>query len=226
MIFTSLSIKEPMDNFDLLRTLKYLPGIVLGLTIHEFSHALVASRCGDTTSREQGRVTLNPLKHIDPLGFIILLIAGFGWAKPVEFNEQKLKNPKTDVLKIAAAGPVSNALLAMLLSIIFVIWMKTITYDYSKVSAFIYESFRYAIYINWSLFIFNLIPIPPLDGSHFLLSYFKKNPAIYNWLYRYGSYLLFALIIGSTFTTINFFPIWPAIRFLGDGFLSLIGFRP
>ncbi len=212
-------------DFDLIRTLQYLPGIVLGLTIHEFSHAFVASKCGDTTSKEQGRLTLNPLKHIDPLGFIVLLIAGFGWAKPVEFNVQKLKNPKTDILKIAAAGPVSNALLAMVLSIVFVIWMKTITYDYSKVSAFIFDSFRYAIYINWSLFIFNLIPIPPLDGSHFLLSYFKKSPALYNWLYRYGSLLLFALIIGSIVTTINFFPIWPAIKFLGDGFLSVIGFR-
>jgi Zn-dependent proteases len=214
-----------MHNIDLLRTLKFLPGIVLGLTVHEFSHAFVAYKCGDTTSRDQGRITLNPLKHIDPLGFIILLIAGFGWAKPVEFNEQNLKNPKTDVLKIAAAGPVSNVLLAMVLSIIFVIWMKTITYDYGKVSAFIYESFRYAIYINWGLFIFNLIPIPPLDGSHFLLSYFKKFPALYNGLYRYGSFLLFALIIGSTITTFNFFPIWPVIRFLGDGFLSIIGFR-
>ena len=214
-----------MDNIDLLRTLKFLPGIVLGLTVHEFSHALMANKCGDTTSKEQGRVTLNPLKHIDPLGFVILLIAGFGWAKPVEFNEKNLKNPKTDVLKIAAAGPVSNALLAMVLSVIFVIWMRTITYDYSKVSSFIFEVFRYGIYINWGLFIFNLIPIPPLDGSHFLLSYFKKYPALYKGLYKYGSFLLFALIIGSAITPVNFFPIWPAIRFLGDGFLSIIGFR-
>jgi Zn-dependent protease len=212
-------------EFDLLRTLKFLPGIILGLTIHEFSHAFMASRCGDTTSKEQGRVSLNPLKHIDPLGFIVLLIAGFGWAKPVEFNEQKLKNPRVDVLKIAAAGPLSNVLLAMVLSVLFVLWMKTVSNDYSKVSAFIYEIFRYGIYINWGLFIFNLIPIPPLDGSHFLLSIFKKHPAVYNGLYRYGSYILFALIIGSTITTFNFFPIWPAIRFLGDGFLSVIGFR-
>jgi len=83
-----------MDNIDLLRTLKFLPGIVLGLTVHEFSHALMANKCGDTTSKEQGRVTLNPLKHIDPLGFVILLIAGFGWAKPVEFNEKNLKKPQ------------------------------------------------------------------------------------------------------------------------------------
>jgi Zn-dependent proteases len=212
-------------DFDLLRTLKFLPGIVLGLTVHEFSHALMASKCGDTTSKEQGRLTLNPLKHIDPLGFIVLLVAGFGWARPVEFNEQKLKNPKSDVLKIAAAGPISNALLAMILSVVFVIWMRTVTYDYSKVSSFIFEVFRYGIYINWGLFIFNLIPIPPLDGSHFLLSYFKKYPSLYKGLYKYGSIFLFALIIGSVITPVNFFPIWPVIRFLGDGFLSVIGFR-
>lgn len=212
-------------DFDLIRTLKFLPGIILGLTIHEFSHALMASRCGDTTSKEQGRVSLNPLKHIDPLGFIVLLVAGFGWAKPVEFNEQKLKNPRIDVLKIAAAGPLSNVLLAMVLSVVFVLWTKTVSNESSKVNSFIYEIFRYGIYINWGLFIFNLIPIPPLDGSHFLLSIFRKHPAIYNGLYRYGSYILFALIIGSMVTTINFFPIWPAIRFLGDGFLALIGFR-
>jgi Zn-dependent protease len=213
-------------DFDILRTLKFLPGIILGLTIHEFSHAIVASWCGDTTSKDQGRVTLNPLKHIDPLGFIILLVAGFGWAKPVEFNEQNLKNPKRDVLKIAAAGPLSNAILAMLLSVGFVLWMKTITYDYGRVHSFIFEVFRYGIYINWGLFIFNLIPIPPLDGSHLVFNYLKKYPSVYNGLYRYGSYLLLILIVGSMITKINFFPIWPVIRFFGDGFLSILGSRP
>ena len=76
-----------MDHFDILRTLKYLPGIIIGLTVHEFSHAIVAKWCGDNTATDQGRVTLNPLKHIDPLGFFLLLVAGFGWAKPVQFNE-------------------------------------------------------------------------------------------------------------------------------------------
>ena len=108
-----------MDFPDIQRILKFLPGIILGLTVHEFSHALVAHRCGDSTSKDQGRVTLNPLKHIDPFGFIMILVAGFGWAKPVQFNEQNLRNPKTDVIKIAVAGPLSNAVLAMILSVIF-----------------------------------------------------------------------------------------------------------
>src|SRR5664279_2720283 len=94
-----------MGGFDLARALKFLPVIILGLTVHEYCHALVAHLCGDSTSKDQGRVTLNPLKHIDPLGFIMLIFVGFGWAKPVQFNEQNLRNPKTDVIKIALAGP-------------------------------------------------------------------------------------------------------------------------
>src|SRR5664279_4391241 len=115
-----------MGNFDLVRVLKILPGIIIGLTVHEFCHALVAHMCGDSTSKEQGRVSLNPLKHIDPLGFLMLIFAGFGWAKPVQFNEQNLRNPKVDVIKIALAGPLSNAVIAMVLSIIFSLLSSTV----------------------------------------------------------------------------------------------------
>jgi len=209
-----------MDSIDILRTLKLLPGIILGLTVHEFSHALTAHRSGDSTSRDQGRITLNPLKHIDPIGFIMLLVAGFGWAKPVEFNEKNLKNPKRDVLKIAVAGPVSNALTAMLLSIIFAILYKTGSLNpYSLIT----QIFKYSIIINWGLFVFNMIPIPPLDGSHLLLAWFKKFPVLYSTLYRYGTFALLALLIGSAITKINLLPIWPLCSFLGEGFLSLMG---
>jgi Zn-dependent protease len=207
-------------DIDLVRTLKFLPGIILGLTVHEFSHAFVSKKCGDYTSSDQGRVTLNPLKHIDPLGFIMLLVAGFGWAKPVQFNEQNLRNPKTDVLKIAVAGPLSNALLAMILSMAFAVIYHFNPDSYYSVMS---EVFIYAIYINWGLFIFNLIPLPPLDGSHLAFHYFKRFPVLYENLYKYGSYLLFALIIGSVISKVNFLPIWPVIEFLGKGFLSLLG---
>lgn len=213
-----------MEGIDILRTLKFLPGIILGLTVHEFSHALIASRCGDTTSKEQGRITLNPLKHIDPLGFIMLLVAGFGWAKPVQFNEQNLRNPKKDIMKIAAAGPLSNAILAMVLSIIFLLAVDTGTSGYHRGHAIVYEMFMYGIYINWGLFIFNLIPLPPLDGSHLLLNYFRKYPRTHDILFKYGTFVLLGLIVISVVTKINVFPIWPVIKFLGDGFLSLFSF--
>jgi len=214
-----------MDNFDIIRILKFLPGIVLGLTVHEFSHAWVAHKCGDSTSKDQGRITLNPLKHIDLLGFIMLIVAGFGWAKPVHFNEDNLRNPKYDVMKIAIAGPLSNAIVAMILSILFSLYSVIIPEYPDQTLRIISEVFLFAIYINWGLFIFNLIPLPPLDGSHLLLNQFKRFPVLYENLYKYGSYVFLALILATVITKINFLPIWPAIRFLGEGFLSIVGYN-
>lgn len=209
-----------MDSFDILRTLKFLPGILLGLTVHEFSHAYISNKCGDTTSKDQGRITLNPLKHIDPLGFIMLLVAGFGWAKPVQFNEKNLQNPQTDIMKIAVAGPLSNVITAIVLSWIFALIYRIHPESYYSVLS---EVFLYAIYINWGLFIFNMIPLPPLDGSHLLLNYFRRYPRLYEGLYRYGTFILFGLIIGSVISKVNLLPIWPLIQFLGRGFLQVLG---
>jgi Zn-dependent protease len=214
-----------MGNLDLMRILIFLPGIILGLTVHEFSHAIVAHMCGDSTSKDQGRVTLNPLKHIDLFGFIMLLVAGFGWAKPVQFNEQNLRNPKYDVIKIALAGPLSNAAIAMILSFLFASFSKVAPINQSSGSQIVYEVILNAIYINWGLFIFNLIPLPPLDGSHLLFHQFKRFPVLYAGLYKYGSLLLFGLLIGTTLTKINFLPVWPLIQYFGEGFLSLVGYR-
>jgi Zn-dependent protease len=213
-----------MDHFDILRTLKYLPGIILGLTIHEYSHAMVAKLCGDNTAYDQGRVTLNPIKHIDPLGFILLLVAGFGWAKPVQFNEQNLHNPNRDVLKIAIAGPLSNALLAMILSVIMALTGGLMKNHPGDTMQIVYELLFYSIYINWALFIFNLIPLPPLDGSHLLFHPLRKYPDIYNWLYRYGSLALFGLLIFGMVSGKNILPIGSLINFFGQGFLGLIGY--
>ncbi len=214
-----------MENFDILRILKFLPGIILGLTVHEYCHALVAHKCGDSTSKDQGRITLNPFKHIDLLGFIMLIVAGFGWAKPVHFNEANLRNPKYDVMKIAIAGPLSNALTAIILSVLFSIFMAVTPAYHNPAIRIITEITLYAIYINWGLFIFNLIPLPPLDGSHLLLHQFKRFPILYDNLYKYGSYVFLVLILATMITKINFLPIWPAIKFLGEGFLSLVGYR-
>jgi Zn-dependent protease len=208
-----------MGNFDLERVLTFLPGIILGLTVHEYCHALVAHMCGDSTSKDQGRVTLNPLKHIDPIGFMMLIFVGFGWAKPVQFNEENLNNPKTDVLKIALAGPLSNAVLAMILSVIFSLVAAS-----SEMSEIVYNVFIYAIYINWGLFVFNLIPLPPLDGSHLLLHKLKSRPELYNAIFKYGSFLLFGLIIGSMVTKIDFLPIGSIMQFLTRWFLGIVGY--
>jgi Zn-dependent protease len=214
-----------MEQLDFARILKFLPGIILGLTVHEFSHAYMAKKCGDLTSEAEGRVTLNPFKHIDALGFIMLLVAGFGWAKPVQFNEANLRNPKKDVMKIAVAGPFSNAILAMIISVLFSIFSHFTAGNYSNGIQIINEVFLYAIYINWGLFIFNMIPFPPLDGSHLLLNQFKRFPRLYEGFYKYGSWIFFGLIIVTISTKINLLPIWPAVQFLGEGFLSLVGYH-
>jgi Zn-dependent protease len=206
-------------EFDLIRSLYFLPGIIIGLTVHEFCHAYVAKKCGDTTAEEQGRISLNPLKHIDPLGFIFLLLVGFGWAKPVQFNERNLRNPKYDIMKIAIAGPLSNAVIAMILSVIFTILPSYESDNYQTLVNII----LYAVYINWGLFVFNLIPLPPLDGSHLLLNQLRKFPDLYNHLYKYGSFIFVSLIFATILTKINFLPIWPVIQFLAEGFFSLTG---
>lgn len=211
-----------MGNLDLTRILEFLPGIILGLTVHEFSHAYMAKRCGDLTSEEQGRITLNPLKHIDALGFIMLIVAGFGWAKPVQFNESNLRNPQRDIVKIAIAGPLSNALLAILLSVVFAVFSDRVTTNYSGSFQIVRNILLYGIYINWGLFVFNLIPLPPLDGSHLLLSYFKKFPHLYEGFYKYGSYLFFGIILVSMVAKVNLLPIWPLVQILGNGVLSIL----
>jgi len=210
-----------LEFFDLSRILKFLPGVILGLTVHEFSHAWMAHRCGDSTSKDQGRVTLNPLKHIDIYGFLMLIAVGFSWAKPVQFREENLKNPGADVIKIALAGPLSNAVIAMVLSLLLSLSKIILPYG----SQLYYEVFIYTIYINWGLFVFNLIPLPPLDGSHLLFHQLRRFPELHNALYKYGSYLLFGLLIATFVTKVNLLPIWPVIQFLGEGFLSLVGYK-
>ena len=165
---------------------------------------------------------MNPLKHIDPLGFIMLIVAGFGWAKPVQFNEQNLRNPRIDVIKIALAGPLSNAVIAMILTVIITIISSSVPVYHSPGMKILSEVFHYAIFINWGLFIFNLIHLPPLDGSHLLFSQLRRFPSVYDVLYKYGSFLLFGLVIATFLTKKNFLPIGPVIEFFYYGFFSII----
>jgi Zn-dependent protease len=210
-------------DFDFERVITLLPGVILGLTVHEFCHAWMAHLSGDSTSKDQGRVTLNPLKHIDPIGFLFLVIVGFGWAKPVQFNEENLRK-KSDVIKIAFAGPASNAILAMILSFAYALIAPALPEYKSDLLLNVMDMFFYAIFINWGLFVFNLIPLPPLDGSHLLFFPLRKYPAVYNACYKYGSLLFFGLLLASFLTKINFLPISDIINYLTIKFLALAGY--
>jgi len=205
--------------------LYFLPGILLGLTVHEFCHAYCAYRLGDNTAKDQGRLTFNPIKHIDPMGFIFLLFAGFGWAKPVEFNPGNLKNFRRDKALIAAAGPLSN----LVLGIILTFTVRAVLSRYSENSVFFGGEFLYNTYlvliyaasINFGLFIFNLLPIPPLDGSHIVFSGLNLKPEIEYKIRTIGMPALFVIIIFQSVTKIDIIPLGNIIMKMLNFFISL-----
>jgi len=170
-----------------------LPAIIFGLTIHEWAHAYVAYRLGDPTARNMGRMTLNPIAHIDPFGFIMLILVGFGWAKPVPVNSRNFKNFKRDDILVSLAGIGMNLLVAFVFSFIYVAGFLKWGLGTNEAFASIIGSF---ITINLALAIFNLIPIYPLDGSHVAESLLmSKIPRAFMFLRQYGQIILLVLLL-------------------------------
>ena len=202
---------------DLQRILYFIPGIVIGLTIHEFCHALCAYKLGDSTAREQGRLTLNPIKHIDIIGFLFIIFAGFGWAKPVMFNPENLKNLRRDRALIAAAGPLSNLVMGILLCLLIRILLSYIDSNsirYTDILFHVYFIIYIAASINFGLFIFNLLPIPPLDGSHIVFSGLNLNHDVETKIRKIGLPILFLILIIQRYLKITIIPIGIIIDWL------------
>ncbi len=175
-----------------------LPGIVIGLSFHEFSHAWVAYKLGDNTPKLQGRVTINPLAHIDWLGFAALFLCGFGWGKPVQINQFNFENRRRDELFVALAGVLMNLILAAVFTIILKIVVGTVgSYALaSNMGQVIFYMLVYTIQINLVLMVFNLIPVPPLDGFNIIAQIGGFGQSELYWrIYRYGSWILVAIII-------------------------------
>ena len=165
-----------------------LPILVVTLTVHELCHGLAAYGLGDTTAKEQGRLSLNPLRHIDPIGFAMLLIMGFGWAKPVGVDLRNLKKPKRDFALVAAAGPFANFTLAFLFALVAL----SLGYAY-RLNELTWDVLRYAILINVGLGVFNMFPIPPLDGSRLLAAFLPDK--LYERYLRIGRYGMIAVML-------------------------------
>ena len=213
-------------GLDLAEMLKIAPAAVIGLTVHEFSHGYMAYRLGDNTAKNDGRLTLNPLKHIDWLGFFLIVVAGFGWAKPVMFNPDNLKNKHRDEILISLAGPVSNFILAVVFLVIarllyFVDYFSNNTMGIQIVNLILIWGV-----INFGLFVFNLIPIPPLDGSHFYLTYLKDiNPKLMMNMYKWGTFGLFAIIIAENKFNLNILHLSEFVNGIARFFLQLLHFQ-
>lgn len=189
-------IRDFIDN-PINATLYFL-AFVVALTFHECSHALAAYKLGDPTARNMGRLTLNPLKHLDLMGTLLLLLVGFGWAKPVPVNPRNYRNPKRDDIIVSLAGITSNILLAFLATPIYMLTIK-----HGSNIALIASWFIYAfIQTNIVLALFNLIPISPLDGSHVLEDLLMPvcGPKPFLWLRQYGRYLLIVVLIALNYT--------------------------
>ena len=198
----------------ILATLFMIPGVLIAITFHEFAHAWTAYKLGDETPRMQGRLNLNPMSHIDPLGIIFLIIAGFGWGKPVQINSKnfdgKYSISKAEAI-VSAAGPIMNFILAFIFMIIlYVVFFAT---DIAKgLSTNIYTALYGITYstiaINIGLGVFNLIPVPPLDGSKILMHFLPYRAK--QWFYgkEYMFYLIFILLLITGLSDIILEPLF------------------
>jgi Zn-dependent protease len=168
----------------------FVVAIVVAITVHEFSHAAVATLQGDSTPRSQGRLTLNPVSHLDPLGSLALILAGFGWGKPVQFSPFQLRNRRAGAALVGLAGPASNFVLAVLSAMALRFALDRGASDFSQVLL------DRLVRLNVLLGVFNLLPIPPLDGSR-LLSIFlpQRYQGVIYFLDRFGIFLLLALLL-------------------------------
>ena len=188
-----------------------VPVLIFALCFHEFAHAWVAYKLGDPTAKQSGRLTLNPLAHLDPMGSLMILIIGFGYAKPVPVDARYLKNPRTDMMKVAFAGPAANLLLAFV--------GGTIIRAHIVGGSLILMLYLFT-QINIMLAVFNMIPIPPLDGSQIFSGLMvRKNSNLVMKLQMYGPQILFGLILIGYLTEIS--PLWWAMSPFVNFFLFL-----
>ena len=185
---------------DLPQMLLMLPAIFISLSVHEAAHGYAAYKLGDPTAHNLGRLTLNPIKHINPIGFVCMMLFGVGWANPVPVNSRYFKKPRRDMAITAAAGPLSNLLLSVIFALLLrlVLLYVELSFESMSETAFLLLSvlaliLYYGILLNLSLMIFNLIPLPPLDGSR--IAYIFMSPKLYFGIMKYERYIMIAFLV-------------------------------
>ncbi len=186
-----------MDRF--VELLASFLAVIVVLSFHEFAHAFVANKCGDPTAKYSGRMTLNPIKHFDPLGVVLFAIAGFGWAKPVPVNPNNFDNYRKGCFWTSAAGVITNYLMAFLffpmLILVLNFLLPIVAGTYAEL--FFYFLFYYLFAYSLNFCVFNLLPLYPLDGFRIMDALNKKRGKIYWFLRQYGHYILLGLIVLS-----------------------------
>ena len=208
----------------LLNIVLTLPGVLIAITFHEFAHAFVAVKLGDDTPKYQGRLSLNPLSHLDPFGILMLLFVHIGWGKPVEINprnfNRNISEEKAEAI-VSIAGPLMNFILAILFTIIsFLIAKFASSFVYTQVGIIVMTIIQYTVIVNIGLGVFNLIPLPPLDGSKILKSFLPYNAK--RWFEEKQQLFYFVfLIIWITGIAGNI--ISPLITAIYNGLNHLIG---
>ena len=222
LIVVALISLMGMSKLEWLDLLLTLPGVLIAITFHEFAHAYVATKLGDDTPRLKDRLNLNPLSHIDPIGFILLLFVGFGWGKPVEINPRNFDRKYSEEAGnaiVAVAGPLMNFILAIVFTLIYCAVFKFASgFLFTQIGEIIMYIVQYTIVVNIGLGIFNLIPLPPLDGSKIIIKFLPYN--VKQWILDHEQifYIIFLVIwiTGIAGTIIS-----PALSAMYNGLLNV-----
>lgn len=225
-------------NETILQALALIPSLIFAIVFHEVSHGLVARMLGDPTAERQRRLTLNPLRHVDPVGTVILpgLLAlaklpVFGWAKPVPVNPRLLRNPRYGMMAVAAAGPLSNLILAAFGAVALGLMARSYGMDEEPVGAALFAAtaLNYFVMVNVFLAFFNLLPLPPFDGSHIVEGLLPRGAALqaYQRLRPFGMLLFFGLllVVPYLFPQANIIErlVLPPVQWMLEHYLALAG---